>query len=413
MTSTVERRPPLSDYPRSEDTALATVTLSDDNRALVRRRRELWSAYLRCDRNDEAAVATQFAPLLLDLIRARSGEPLLVVPGSYYPPGFRHHVLGHAAFPDDGIDHRLSAKDESGLPFLAELRAMLQPDSDASVTTLTSLAQLLNVLGLFSLSARALGGRAAESGDPVLTYEVARSFYGLVVDADKAAQPFHSLSADTGTPRGVRLCAYGRLIAHYCRRDRDLGECADVAADVQALIDDTEADTFAIRLYISRIYRALALYAVRRRDMTDIAGKMQVAVDLARGLSAEARTPVEKVAAAQNERLSLEASLKAFINSKGRAMVIDMEPHAAVDRLLELDPGDPYTQLYTGDTLWMLGQDERALACFTAGGTLGTFPGALAAARAGVAFAMLGRKEEAETWSAVAAELDPAAAAVA
>jgi len=411
MTSTVERRPPLTDYPRLETTALATMELSDDNRAMVLRRRELWSTYLRGHGRPDAAVATRFIPLLIESILDGSGEQLPVVPGSHYPPGFRQHVLGHTAFPEDAIDHRLSAKDESGLPFLAELRAMLLPDSEVPVPTLISLAELLNVLGLFSFSAKALGKRAVDSGDPVLAYEVARSFYGLVTDPDKAVQPFHGLAADTGNPVGVRLSAYGRLIAHYCRRDRDLGHCAEVATDVQALIDSVAVEDFDLRLYVSRVYRALALYAVRRRDMADIAAKMQVTIDLARGLSADASTPAERVASAQNERLSLEASLKAFISSKGRAMVINTEPDAAVDRLLELDPGDPYTQLYAGDTLWMLGQDERALECFKAGGALGTFPGALAAARAGVAFDMLGRKEEAQTWAAVAAALDPAAAA--
>ncbi|HKS46460.1 MAG TPA: hypothetical protein VJT49_15380 [Amycolatopsis sp.] len=411
MTSTVERRPALPDYPRAENMALGTIDLSDANRTMVRRRRELWSTYLHCTHRQEAAVATQFAPLLLDVILTRSDGGLPVVPGSHYPPGFRRQVLGHTAFPEDAIGLRLSAKDESGLPFLEELRAMLLPDSNVSPPTLRSLAQLLNVLGLFGVSAKALGDRVAASGDPVLAYEVARSFYGLVSDPDKAIKPFHSLAAETGNPPGLRLSAYGRLLAHYCRRDRDLDTCAAVAEDVQPLIDSAPAETFDIRMYISRTHRALALYAVRRRDMAAVAENMQVAIDLARGLSAEASTPAEKVAAAQNERLSLEASLKAFINSKGRAMVIDIEPEAAVDRLLELDPWDAYTQLYTGDTLWMLGRDERALECFMTGGSLGTLPGALAAARAGAAFSQLGRKEEAERWSAVAAELDPAAAA--
>jgi hypothetical protein len=410
MTSTAARRPALADYPRSEDTALATLELSDRNRATVLRRRELWSTYLRGHGDGTAAVATRFVPLLLDLILSRPGERLPVVPGSYYPPGFRRHVLGHTAFPADSIGDQLSAEDESGLPFLAELRALLRPDSAVPVPALTSLAQVLNVLGLFGVSAKALGRRAVDSGDSVLIYEVARSFYGLVGDPDKAAQPFHALSADTGNAPGLRLGAYGRLIAHYCRRQRDLDECAQVAVDAQKLIDDTAADTFELRLYVSRTYRALALYAVRRRDTADIAHHMRLAIDLARGLSAAASTPVEKVASAQNERLSLEASLKAFISSKGRAMVIDMEPDAAATRLLELDPGDPYTQLYAGDTLWMVGQDERALECFTTGGLLGTFPGALAAARAAAAFDILGRKEDSEIWAAVAAELDPAAA---
>jgi hypothetical protein len=186
--------------------------------------------------------------------------------------------------------------------------------------------------------------------------------------------------------------------------------CAEVAEGVRRLIDGAPTDTFAIRMGISRNYRALALYATRRRDASDLAATMAATLELARDLTATARTPAERIAAAQNERLSLEASLKAFINSKGARMVIDIEPEAAVDRLLELDPWDPYTQLYTGDTLWLLGQDERAVECFQTGGLLGTYPGTLGAQRAGVVLGSLGRKEEAERWFAVAAELDSAAA---
>jgi hypothetical protein len=202
------------------------------------------------------------------------------------------------------------------------------------------------------------------------------------------------------------------LIAHYCRRDRDLTACAEVVEAAQTLIDGVrDDDSFEIRMGISRNHRALGLYAMRRRDAAAMASTMQATLDVARKLSAGARTPAERVAAAQNERLGLEASLKAFIGSKGRSMVIDLEPQAAVDRLLELDPWDPYTQLYTGDTLWLLGQDERALERFQLGGSLGTFPGTLAAHRAGVVLRSLGRQDEADTWFAVAAELDPAAAA--
>lgn len=411
MTSTVERRPALPDYPRPESLALGNIELSEANRALVLRRRELWSTYLRCTRQPEAAVATQYAPLLLDMICTGSAEELPVVPGSHYPHGFRRHILGHTAFPDDAIGDRLSARDESALPFLAELRDMLRPDSNLPSATLRSLAQLLNVLGLVQVAVRSLGRRALDSGDPLLIYEVARSYYGLETDRDKAIKPFHALAEDTGNPLRLRLSAHARLIAHYCRRDRDLDACAAVARDAQALIDRASTETFPVGMGISRNYRALALYAVRRRDIADVARKMQATIDIARELSVAASTPAERVAAAQNERLSLEASLKAFISSKGRAMVIDMEPEAAVDRLLELDPWDPYTRLYTGDTLWMIGHDDRALECFLAGATLGALPGALAAARAGVALGLLGRANEAKEWSAVAAALDPAAAA--
>src|SRR5262249_20584540 len=178
-------------------------------------------------------------------------------------------------------------------------------------------------------------------------------------------------------------------------------------------VDGTQEDTFEVRMGISRIYRALALYAMRRRDAADMAAKMQGTLDLARRLGGEAVARAEQVAAAQDERLCLEASLKAFISTKGKVTVVDLEPLAAVERLLELDPWDPYTQLYTGDTLWLLGQDDRALERFQLGGTLGTYPGTLAAHRAGTVLRALGRQDEAATWFVVAAELDPAAAAAA
>lgn len=413
MAPIVEKREALSDYPRPADLPLGTLEVSDANREMVERRRHLWSTYLRCNAQPEAAMCTQFAPILLDMVLTGSDEVMPVAPGSHYPPGFRHGVLSHTAFPADGIGHQLGAEDESALPFLARLRAMLEPDSDVPLPTLTSLAQLLNVLGLYGVAARSLSKRAIASGDRLLIYEVARSVYGLEPDAEKAIRPFHILASGPDVELSLRLNAHARLIAHYCRRDRDLNTCAEVAESAQQLVDSSPTESFVIRMGISRIHRALALYELRRRDPKGMAARMQATLDLAQGLSAEASTPAEWVAAAQNERLSLEASLKAFINSKGKAMVVDVSPEAAVDRLLELDPWDPYTQLYTGDTLWMLGQDERALERFQIGGALGTFPGTLAAHRAAVALQTLGRQEEADRWFAIAAELDPAAGAAA
>src|SRR5205814_402632 len=156
-----------------------------------------------------------------------------------------------------------SAQDESGLPFLARLRAMLQPDAEVAAPTLVSLAQLLNVLGLFAVAARSLARRASASDDPLFVYEVARSVYGLEPDADKAVRPFHLLAAGTGHPPRVRLSAYARLIAHYCRRAKDLTACAEAAEGVQRLIEDVRDDTFEIQMGISRNYRALGLYALR------------------------------------------------------------------------------------------------------------------------------------------------------
>jgi tetratricopeptide (TPR) repeat protein len=409
MAPIVEKREALSDYPRPADAPLSIVELSEANRSMVDRRRVLWSTYLRCDTHPEAAVATQFAPLLLDSVLKGSRDGLPVNPGSHYPAAFRQGLLGHAALPPDGIRLDLTAEDESRLPYLERLRAMLEPDSAVAVPTLLSLGQLLNVLGLYVVAARSLGSRAIASGDPLVILEVARSVYWVQPDSDKAIRPFHLLATNADNPLRVRLGASSRLVAHYCRRDKDLTMGAEVAEDARRLIDGAPTDTFAIRMGISRNYRALALYETRRRDAAAVAATMAATLELARDLSATARTPAERIAAAQNERLTLEASLKAFINTKGTRMVIDMEPEAAVDRLLELDPWDPYTQLYTGDTLWLLGQDERAVECFQTGGSLGTYPGALGAHRAGLVLRSLGRHEEAAEWFAVAAELDAAA----
>jgi hypothetical protein len=413
MASIAEPREALSDYPRPATAALGTIEVSDANRGMVERRRALWAAYLRCEDRPQSSLATQYVPLLLDMILTGSADGLPAVPGSLYPPGFRQQVLAHTAFPADAIGHVLSAEDESTLPFLAQLRAMLEPDSDYDPPAFVPLVQLLNVLGLPGVAIRALSRRAVASGDPLFIYEVARSAYGLEQDDEKAIKPFHLLAAGAGYPMQVRLSAYARLIAHYCRRDRDLTACGEVADAAQRLVEGLESDEFAIRLGISRIYRALALYAVRRRDSATVASMMRATLDISRALGTGARNRAEQVAAGQDERLGLEASLKAFISSKGKARVMDLDAGAAVDRLLELDPWDPYTQLYTGDTLWMLGQDERALERYEVGGTLGTYPGTLAAQRAAVVLRTLGRLEAAAGWSAIVAELDPAAGAAA
>jgi tetratricopeptide (TPR) repeat protein len=302
-----------------------------------------------------------------------------------------------------------SAEDESTLPWLARVRALLEPDSGASPTTLVLLAELLNVLGMYGFTVKSLARRAVATGDLTLIYEAARAAYWLEDDPDRAIRPFQLLAQRPDGPLVIRLTALTRLIAHYCRRDRDLVACGEVAEAALRAIDGVPTDTFEMRMSVSRIHRALALYALRRRDPAAIGEMMGATHALAKELVAGARTPAERVAAAQDERLVLEASLKAFIGSKGRAAIID--PRAAIDRLLLIDPWDPYTQLITGDALWMLGEDERAAERFQVAGSLGSFPGALGAHRAGVVLRSLGRPEEADGWFARAAHLDPASRA--
>ncbi len=209
MSAIVENREPLIDYPRSPDAALGTIEVSEANRDDVERRRHLWSTYLRCKAQPEAPLSIQYVPVLLDLVLTGSDEGLPVVPGSHYPAGFRRHVLGHTAFPADAIGIGLSAEDESGLPFLARLRDMLEPDSAIAPATLLALAQLLNVLSLYGVAARSLGRRAFALGHPRLIYELSRSAYWLEPDPDKAIRPFQVLARGTEFPLPDGLIGVG------------------------------------------------------------------------------------------------------------------------------------------------------------------------------------------------------------
>jgi hypothetical protein len=123
-----------------------------------------------------------------------------------------------------------------------------------------------------------------------------------------------------------------------------------------------------------------------------------------------ARERLRRLELAQNERLILEAALKAYVATAGRVDPLDATTSA--DRLGTIDPWDPYTQLTIGDARWMLEDDERALESYAVAVRMGTLAGALAAHRGAVVLAHTGRRAEAETWRARAVALDPAAAAV-
>lgn len=400
-----DSREPLGSYPRSPGSRLGTVELTEAGRERVEWRRARWSAYLRCRPHPQAPLATRLAPILARFLDEGAGDRLPAVPGSLYPGGFRSQVLGHTAWPADAVGLDLDAT--RGDP-LGGLRALLRPDSGGSPAVLAVAASLLNVLSLYPVTVRTLAARAADLGDPALLYEVARAAYNLESDSDKAIRPFQIIAADVHAPRAIRISAVTRLIAHYCRRDRDLTACATWADTARELVAGVP-DGFEGRLSASRVYRALALYAMRRRDVADMSVLMRETLDLAAELVPSARTTAERTTAALNERLVLEASLKAFVGSRGRTVVCD--PLFAVERAAELDPCDPYTRLISGDALWLLGRDEQALECFEAAGAMGTLPGALAAHRAGTVLRALGRDREAGEWFARTAELDPLEAA--
>ena len=405
MSSVVHDREPLTDYPRSAQVPLNLVQPSAGNAGQLRLRRERWSAYLTLCSHPEAPLTTRYAPLLAELVLADGGGRLPAVPGSLYPVGFRRQVLDHTARPADAAWSDLRAPEEAAGSPLPRLRAVLAAPEQASPQRLVCLAQLLNVLTLYPVTVRALAPAAGRIGDPELLYEVARAAYSLQVDSELAVRPFQLLARHPDAASPVRLSAITRLVAHYCRRDKDLDRCAEWADLARGAVAELgQHDDFAVRLAISRLHRGLALYAWRRRDAAEMTAMMGATHGIAVRLVASADDPARYLAAAQDERLGLEAALKAFVGSRGRATVLD--PAAAAERIVALDPGDPYSRLIAGDAFWLLGQDERALECFQAAAAMGTLPGTLAAHRAGVVLRALGRPEQGADWSARAAELD-------
>lgn len=410
MSVLVEDREPLSDHQRSSRAALGTVEVSHANAEEVQWRRDRWSAYLSCRPHAEAPLSTRMAPVLLDLVLADNGERLPAAPGSLYPAGFRHQVLGHTGWPATAMWFDPSARDAATSRRLAVLRTALDPASSVATSTLVSAAALLNVSTMYRVTVGALAERSSRLGNPALLYEVARAAYSLEADPARAVRPFELLAESADARPAVRLSAVTRLIAHYCRRDRSVEKCGVWADVALRMIDEHRSETFEIQIAISRIYRALALFALRRRDAAGVAEMIRATQAIASELVAGAFGEAEYLAAAMDERLVLEAALKAFVGSRGRSTVID--PAAAVDRILTLDPCDPYTQLIAGDALWLLGQDERAAERFGIGGSMGSLPGVLCAHRAAVVLDSLGRGAEAAHWRARVAELDAADADV-
>ena len=325
---------------------------------------------------------------------------LPAVPGSLYPVGFRAQVLGHAGYPPDAIQHELPAVTDDER--LARVRSLLEGDA-SKPATLVSLAALLNVLSLYPVTVRCLAPRTSE---PTLFYEVARAAYGLERNADQAIRPFRMLAERDDVPQTVKRSSLCRLIAHYCRRDRDLEACRPWADIASPIVEREQSEEFAVKLGVSRLCRALALYALRRRSPEEVGEMLRTAHTIAGELAARANGTAEYLTAIENERLVLEAVLKAFVGSKGRTTVL--EPQTAVNRIRELAPCDPYSQLIAGDALWLLGNDGQALTCFQMAGAMGTYPGALAAYRAGTVLRALGRDAEAARWFAELSEFDAA-----
>jgi hypothetical protein len=369
MTSTIYDREPLLGHHRSAAAPLGRLQGSTDTPAELAWRRARWSGYLRCVPHPQAPLATRLAALLYR--QAVEGGRLPAPPGSLYPAGFRHQVVGHTGLPPDGIgvDPRR----------LGPLRSLLESgpaDDDAQVALVT----LLNVLTLYPLALR-VADRIGHAGSPALRYEAARAGYGSENDDHHAVQPFELLARQEPTPLPVRLSALTQIVTHYCRHDQDLDDCTGWARLARVLAARTPAGDFGLRLALNRLHRGLALYAWRRRDTATTAEELEAALRAARELTADARDEAERVLAAQDERLVLEAALKAFTESRGRFEVFDAR--AAAERIGVLDPCDPYAQLAAGDAFWVLGASDDAVQRYAAAARMGTYPGSIAAFRAG------------------------------
>ena len=379
MQTTV--RAPIAPYPREESQLLTKIASSAPAVASRRRR---WAAYLTGAEPVEAPLATRFVPLLAAGAGDEERGEEVAWPATLYPNGFRRQVLDHC-----GIAAEDGSSTDGGQ---GRLRAALR----------------LNSMSLYRTTVQAFGryAQSVRSGAH-LTYEVTRAAYQ--VDPQRALPAFAALTSPDCPSLPIRLNAASRLVAHYARRGSDLDTCGQwVGVSTTLAAEVGEPSDYATRLAVSRVYRAAALYAARRRDGAAVTASLHASMTTSRqAADLAAGTDMQCLELAQNDRLIYEAALKAFVASGGR-----LDPFgagASADRLAGLDPWDPYTRLTVGDARWILGDDEQALASYGVSASMGSLAGAVAAHHAAVVCARTGRRAEAEVWLARAVELDPAA----
>jgi hypothetical protein len=385
--------------------------MSGANRAVISDRRNRWASYLNGVERLQAPVATRFAPILIS--GGPSDDPDVAWPATIYPNGFRNQVLMHCA-----MERSASWRDEVRRPTSVVHRCWPSADANEGVNAWPSerrlrLALTFNVLSLYRATVEVMGpyGRSVER-DPHLTYEVARAAY-QVGAASRALQVFARLSSEACPSIPIRLNAISRQIAHYARSGDDLDECerwVERAAGMLADLRPLRSTDFASGLAVSRVHRATALYASRRREATWVIETLREAKVVNDGVEPHADTELRQLELLQNDRLILEAAIKAFSATGGR--VDPLGATTTAERLVDLDGWDPYTRLNVGDAYWILADDARALESYDVAVCMGTIVGAHAAHRGAVLLARTGRPLEARAWIARAVELDPAAAAV-
>jgi tetratricopeptide (TPR) repeat protein len=400
-------RTAITPYARDDSQPLRVLRLDADNCTTIEERRRRWAPYLTGAPLLAAPLATRFVPLLACADPVDDAE--IAWPATLYPAGFRNQVLGHCAIEPaaswvaesrrpDGVIHRIS-----------QARGLSAEAGDWPARDRLRLALTFNTLSLYRATVQVLGryARLVET-DPHLTYEVARAAYQIGATA-RALQVFAALSGAGCASLPIRLNAASRLVAHYARSGRDLDACGHWVDASTAMLSATVGGTdFATGLAVSRVHRAAALYASRRRDAAAVAATLQAADAVDRAVEPLADGELRQLELRQNERLILEAALKAYVATGGR--VDPLGAAASADRLADLDPWDPYTRLTVGDARWVLGDDGRALLSYDVAARMGTLVGAHAAHRGAVLLARVGRRGEAKLWLARAVALDPAAA---
>jgi hypothetical protein len=402
-TSQTATRGAIAPYPRDDSRPLAVLTPDADPAGIAERRR-VWAPYLTGAAQAEAPLATQFVPLLIDA--DSDDEPDVAWPATLYPAGFRNQVLGHCA-----IEPATSWVAEGRRPggVVHRVCRHLPADiGDSAARDRLGLALTFNTLSLYRATVQVLGRYARSvQTEPHLTYEVARAAY-QIGSTGPALQAFAAL-AGAGCPSlPIRLNAASRLVAHHARSGRDLEACGHWVEVSTTIPTGEAADTdFATGLAVSRVHRAAALHAARRRDAAAVTATLQAADAADRAAEPLAHGPLHRLALRQNRRLLLEAALKAYVASGGRVDALGAQRSA--DRLANLDPWDPYTRLTVGDARWVLGDDAGALASYELAARMGTLVGAHAAHRGAVVLSRTGRGGEATAWLARARALDPAA----
>ncbi|MDA2810916.1 hypothetical protein O4J56_09740 [Nocardiopsis sp. RSe5-2] len=405
MTRTLHApRGPLPRYERDPATPLRAVRAGDRFAGDAKHRRAVWAYYLGdlSPSPQTVPMATRWLAVVEDMAAGVTPVQRLV-PGSFYPAGFREQVAAGCGL----ADAPSAAADGGDGDAPGGLTGALDRASEAATDELVLAATSLNLQSRYRTVVRRLGATARERRDRLLYIEVLRAAYSASRSSEEAAAHFAKVADSGAWPPLFRLGAAVRLIAHYSRSTKDAESRTRWVDFGERVLRESGEDTFEWNLYRSHLDRAVALHDWMRGERDAAHDRLDTARRIAAELQAVAATPAWHLAALHAERLVLEAALKAFLY--GRTVERAAEAEETADRIAAIDPADPYANLVAGDTFWALGDDGRAVRCFTRAAAAGTLAGAYAAHRAAGALEELGRGGEAGAWRQRARELDPEA----